>query len=178
MAYLVAESSEVVGVEGIRVALQEFAQEQPELKIESKGVIDCYERFEGDKICLLKGDFFALDDSKTGGKFGAIYDRASIVAIDPTLRKAYIEIIGKLIAPGGKILLSTVERRGEEEVTKAGPPFSIPDDTVKQLFGSLDWVESITFLQTENLLETKPELKEFFAGLTHFMENVYLIQAK
>jgi len=179
LAYLVPMAGEVVGVEGIRTALEEFTKEQPHLMVENKGVQDGFERYVGNKISLLKGDFFDLDSDKTNGKFGAIYDRASMVAIQPHLRKAYIEVISKLIAPKGKILLVTLDRRSESEVARTkGPPFSIPEATVRELFEGLNWVESVTLLEESDQLERKPEDKERYPDLDQLMEVIYLIEAK
>ena len=69
MAYLTSMAGEVVGVEGIQSALEEFAIEQPELKVEYKGIENGFGKFVGKKITLLRGDFFELDAEKTNGKF-------------------------------------------------------------------------------------------------------------
>jgi thiopurine S-methyltransferase len=197
MAYLVPLSAEVVGVEGIRIALDEFAQDHPDLKVvlveqesPSNGGAadqdddndndndDGFERWKGDKITLLKGDYFELDDTKTNGKFGAIYDRASMVAIEPDLRISYVNVLGNLMAPGGKILLIALDRRGTEEAMKLGPPFSLPEATIRELFEGLEWVDSVTILEQTDQLETKPEDKERYPDLDQLLEVVYLIQAK
>ena len=181
MAYLVPFSSEVVGVEGIETALEEFAKEQPDLKIEKQpdDSKDGYMRYSGEKIQLLKGDFFALTPEVTKGNFDAIFDRAAMVAIDPKMRDAYIEVIGKLMAPKGRILLAALDRRSKDEAaTKKGPPFSIPEATVRQIFEGLDWVESVSTLEETDQLVEKPEDKERYADLDQLMQVVYLIQAK
>lgn len=179
MAYLVTMSAEVVGVEGIRAALEQFANEQPDLKVEDKGCQDKFDRFEGNKISLLRGDYYDLDSTKTNGKFGAIYDRASMVAIQPDLRKSYVEVLGKLIAPRGKILLIALERKSKsEEAIKKGPPFSIPEDTVRDIYEGLDWVESVDLLEQSDQLEKKPEDKERYPDLDQLLEVVYMIRAK
>lgn len=178
LVYLTSMVGEVVGVEGIQSALEEFAIEQPELKVENKGIEkNGFGKFVGKKITLLRGDFFELDEEKTSGRFQAIYDRASMVAIQPELRKSYVDILGKLIAKGGTILLVVLERQGSEEAMKKGPPFSIPEATVRELY-DLEWVDSITLLQQEDQLERKPEDKERYPDLNKLMENVYLIKAK
>lgn len=185
MAYLIPLFREVVGVEGIRQALVEFAQEQPHLKIKeaahnnnAEGMNERFELFKGEKITLLKGDYFNMKESDTQGRFEAIFDRASMVAIDPSLQKSYVEVLGGLIAPGGKILLVTLERRGEEEAMKKGPPFSIPETSVRELFESQSWVESLTRLQEEDQLQIRPDDRERFEGLDQLLEVVYLIQGK
>lgn len=178
MPFLVPMADELVGVEGVRQALEEFAAEHPDLKVESKGVEGGYERFQGEKITLLKGDFFELDDEKTGGRFGAIFDRGSLVAIEPKMREKYVEIMGKLIAPGGRILIVALERRGEGEAVKRGPPFSVPDATARELYETQDWVESMTILQETDQLERNPEDRKRYEGLDKLLEVVYLVQAK
>ena len=71
-----------------------------------------------------------------------------------------------------------LERRGSEEAMKKGPPFSIPEDTVRDLYEGLEWVESITVLGQEDQLIRNPEDKERYADLDELLETVYLIQAK
>lgn len=147
MAFLAPYESveHVVGVDGIRSALEEFVKEQPALEIQpmANSGWDSFERFQGKKITLLKGDYFELDETSAGGRFGAMLDRGSLVAIEPTMREKYIHVMGKLIAPGGKILLICLERQGtNEEAVKKGPPFSIPEALVRSLFESQEWVDT------------------------------------
>ena len=179
MAYLVTKAQEVVGVEAIQMAVEEFAMEHPDLNVKQMpGTKDGFIRFEGNKIVLLKGDYFTLDDTKAGGKMDAIWDRGSMVAIPVEMREDYVKIIGKLMAPGGKMLLVSLERRGVEEAVKNGPPFSMTEEVVRGLFESQDWVESMTLLQQTDQLETNPEDRERYQGLDHLFESVFLIQAK
>lgn len=186
MAYLARQetTAEVVGNDGIRKALDEFADMHKEFNIvaelqKSSPPSDPFEKLSGRKITLLKGDFFALDDRATGGKFDAVMDRASIVAIDPSLREDYVKIMSKLVKPGGKILLVTVDRRaGEEEARKLGPPFSVDEAEVRRLYESQDWVDSVTLLEEEDYFAKDPESKERYEGLTSMYELSFLITAK
>jgi Thiopurine S-methyltransferase (TPMT) len=57
-----------------------------------------------DRDFVAKGDFFGLDADATGGQVDSIWDRASMVAIDPVLRGAYVNVMKKLLKPGGTIL--------------------------------------------------------------------------
>lgn len=155
--------TEVVGVDGIKKALLEFSNENPDLELKEADPIGSYEVLKGNKITLLKGDFFELTDASTGGKFAAIYDRASLVAIQPDLREKYAATMGQLIAPGGKILLVTVEHD-----TGTGPPFSILDSDVRSLYQGQDWVSSITQLNSDGTeLDDRGRLSRW-----------YIIQAK
>lgn len=191
MAYLAGLESveKVVGVDGISVAIEEFAKEQPQLNVQrvscdddtatGKNSIDhSVEQWDGKKISLFVADFFGLTETETllGSKFDAIYDRGSLVAINPNMRDNYLDVIGKLIAPGGKILLVTLERRGDDEaVVKKGPPFSISETTVRALFEPLEWVDKIDVLEVENIIDSEPPEK--VRGLNSYLEIVFLITA-
>lgn len=190
MAYLATatSASEVVGVEGIRLALEEFAEEHPALRVvvEAAGTAamtaddagGAFERFEGERITLLRGDYFELNAQEAGGKFGLIYDRASLVAIEPGLRTAYVDVQGELLEPGGRILLVVLERRGPEEAMKEGPPYSVPESAVRALYEGKDWVQSVEWLEQSDQLETKPEDKARYPDLDQLLETVYLIETK
>jgi hypothetical protein len=43
--------------------------------------------FHGKKITMLQGDFFKLDVNAAGGQVDRVWDRGSLVAIEPTLRE-------------------------------------------------------------------------------------------
>lgn len=184
MAFLANHKSisEIVGIDGIRKALDDFSADHEDLKmtnVENQG--DGYERIRGNSIRLLKGDFFGLDDIKTGGRFDAVWDRASIVAIDPSLRESYVATLRRLIKPGGSLLVSTLERRaGTEEGKNAGPPFSVPESEIRRLYEKQDWVESVSLLEEIDEFEVYPDQKPRYVsqGVTSFFELVFEIKTK
>jgi len=184
----------VVGIDGVRKALDEFAEEHSALEIKQQEQDDTegetttattttthFERFVGKKITLLKGDFFDMERAGFANKFDVVWDRASLVAIQPTLREEYVKTIGTVAKPGASILLVTFDRReGTLEARKAGPPFSIDQAEVQRLFGSADWVESIQLVDEFDTFVTDPSRKERFqsSGVTSLFEMVFLIKAK
>lgn len=180
MVYLASRAGDVYGVEGIKTALEEFAAEHPELEVKNNGVSSngLFERFEGKKITLLKGDYFQLTSGQTEGKFDAVFDRGSFIAIDPTLRGDYVIVMGDILAKGARILLVIYERIGTEEAVAQGPPFTISESGVRELYEGLDWVESVTLLHQEDQTAMFPHLKERYPGLEGLLETAYLIQAK
>lgn len=185
MAFLAIQPSvgQVVGIDGIRKALVAFAEENPSLEIQtnqSNTEGDVVERLTGKGIQLLRGDFFDLNDEVTEGRFNMILDRASIVAIQPTLREKYVEILGKLIKPGGSILLMTVDRRsGKEEARKAGPPFSVDEQEVRRLYEHLDWVEDVKLVEEYDEFQDKGMKEKFGSqGLDSVFELCFIITAK
>jgi len=137
--------TEVVGVDGIKKALQEFADEHPGLDIKEDAPVGSYEKFKGSNIMLLRGDFFELTEKETGGKCTAVFDRGSLVAIEPNMREAYLRVMERILAPGGKILLVTVEHDEGK-----GPPFSITEEDVRRLYESQEWVDFVRKLNPEN----------------------------
>jgi thiopurine S-methyltransferase len=186
MAFLASQNAvaEVVGVDGVQQALDEFAHDNPQFNIRKvdrtvttdstvedadAGVTTTrkeaaktetmsknnYEQWEGDKITLLQGDFFHLNEQATGGKFDAIFDRGSLVAIHPDLREAYVTILGSLLKPGGRILIVTVYRCSGTDDDKSGPPYSVSEDDMSTLYGGLEWVESITLLEKDSEKDSK-----------------------
>mmetsp|Transcript_4305 Transcript_4305/g.8964 ORF Transcript_4305/g.8964 Transcript_4305/m.8964 type:complete len:300 (-) Transcript_4305:1487-2386(-) len=188
-----ASSIEVVGLEGIRVALEEFIDEHPDLKISKDGIPGTsevpFERFVGDSVSLWKGDYFDLlepsEKLQTSiGTFEAIYDRASIVAIEPEMREKYVRTLDSLLKVGGTILLVALERVATPEkafATKIGPPFSIPEDTIRALFADVvgdsdEYSYHVEILQQTDQLVEKPEDRERFADLDKLLETVYLIR--
>jgi thiopurine S-methyltransferase len=183
MAYLASQDNvEVTGLDGIRSALEEFAAEHSSLEIvplPSSG--DKYERFSGKNIYLLKGDYFDLDDTTAGGRFDAVWDRASIIAIEPSLRELYVETLSKVIKPGGTLLVSTLDRRtGTEEGMNAGPPYSVPEGEIRRLYEGQDWVESVILVEEIDQFAASPADKERFSksGTTSMYNLVFVIKTK
>jgi thiopurine S-methyltransferase len=112
------------------LSLMEFhpGNEDPEIACDfkSNGSI-----FHGDGISIIVDDLFYLlhmhneerakyinrgstvspNNDSTFYLFDSIYDRASMIAIDPSLRNEYATHMGELLTPGGVMLLVTLERR-------------------------------------------------------------------
>jgi len=191
---------EVVGLEGVGVALEEFIGEHPSLEIapvvEEKTSFP-FEVFSGRATTLWKGDYFDLEKRAAAvGTFDAIYDRASLVAIEPGLRKVYCRILDDLLEVGGRILLVALDRVAPgdapegslaEAATKKGPPYSVPEAVVRELFGRLGknnsdtggsdcYNYSVELLESTNLLETNPDDRKRFPDLHELLETVYLIR--
>jgi thiopurine S-methyltransferase len=182
MAYLAHNDQvkTVVGVDGIRKALDQFAVENPDLNV--KAVAPSrnfkFEQLKGQSILLLKGDFFDLDAIEAGGKFDVVWDRAALVAIQPELRQAYVDIMGSVLKKGGQILLSTFVRPDGD--TTKGPAFSMDEAAVKQLYENQPWVESVECIDSNSLFGSEPWYKAIFIyfRLGNMEEKIFLIRAK
>jgi thiopurine S-methyltransferase len=82
---------------------------------------------------LLCGDIFALPGD---GAFDRVWDRASLVALDPVQRQRYAACITAAMAPRGVMLLQVLHRQaGAPLALQGGPPFSVTEADVKALYG-------------------------------------------
>ncbi len=54
--------------------------------------------------------------------------RASLVAIEPSLRERYVKLMGELVPRGGRVLLVTISYDSKKA---SGPPFSVPPEEVQ-----------------------------------------------
>jgi thiopurine S-methyltransferase len=173
MVHLRESGHQVFGTEIAEDALQQFFREQDvEPAVTQTGN---YRRYtsaqptpetEAD-FTLLQGDAFALETADLGGPIDAIYDRASLVALDPRTRARFVESLQRVLRPGGAILLIAFEY---DQSKISGPPWSVSDADVHQLFGSF---ASITLLQTLKS-SVNPRFQE--AGVTELFERAYWIE--
>ncbi|KAL7524528.1 hypothetical protein ACHAXR_000611, partial [Thalassiosira sp. AJA248-18] len=156
LAYLASHPkvSQVVGIDIVRNAAEDFSMEHPEFSMEEvvQVVNECgaekeeeeqkcenaessksaISSFYGKNLTILIQDLFDFLSMSSNHRakywtegmpsisetaapteylFDTIYDRASIVAIKPSLRKDYVRLMGEQLSPGGKILLVTLDRR-------------------------------------------------------------------
>lgn len=162
LLWLAAQGHRVLGVELSPLAVAGFFAEQgltPEGHRD--GPFACY---QVDEIRLLCGDFFALGPEQVGA-VTAFYDRGALIALPPELRDPYADHLTALTRPGSRGLLITLEYVQAE---MAGPPFSVPEDQVKTLFGGAFRIERLVHL---DVLAENPGLAA--RGLSRLQEGVY-----
>eukprot|EP00913_Durusdinium_trenchii_P025078 g23540.t2 len=119
-------------------------------------------------VIFLEGDFLELNAemAKALVPFEAAFDRGSLVAVEPDDRKPYATALTHLMAPGGRVLLVTVEHDGFGE--RKGPPYQVLEADVRSLFGNNFHVER---LRSVNALDKTMQAR----GATRFEESVYLL---
>jgi thiopurine S-methyltransferase len=126
LAWLAARHREVVGVEFVAQAVEEYAREHGLAAADPVGPLAAYRR---GPLTLLLGDFFAVPaDTRP---FDAIWDRAALVALDAGTRPRYVAACRALLRPGAPVLLSTFRF---DQPADVGPPFSIDDDELHRLY--------------------------------------------
>uniref|UniRef100_A0A8C6MKK0 thiopurine S-methyltransferase n=1 Tax=Nothobranchius furzeri TaxID=105023 RepID=A0A8C6MKK0_NOTFU len=115
-----------------------------------------------------KNIFLYRCDLSVAGQFGAIWDRGSLVAINPKDRERYAGLIVSLMAVDCRYLLDTLLYDPEKY---GGPPFLVPDAQVQSLFGSCC---DVKHLQSVDALTDRTRAW----GLDSLTENVHLITLK
>jgi len=162
MIWLRAEGYDVLGVEVSPIAVEAFFQEHAlEPVINTQGD---FQRWEVDGLAILCGDYFRLH-KKDLARTGAVYDRASLIALPPRMRASYVQQLKAILPPAVQMLLITLEYPQEE---MKGPPFSVEEQEVRQLF-SADY--EITRLCDFDILQENPRFQA--KGLTRFNEKVF-----
>lgn len=166
MLWLANQGYEILGIEFSSIACEAFFTENnlPFTLIKE----DKFSLFQSDKIILMAGDFFHLSQSMIG-KIDVVYDRAALIALPPELRKAYAHHLVELLVPDTAILLITTVYNQSE---MAGPPFSVGEVEVRQLYSSYQ----IKQLYNKALSEIPDHLQN--KGLAHAQEQLYLLRSR
>ncbi len=135
MLWLREQGHPVLGIELSEKAVKAFFQENA-LSAEV-GRDERFVTYRTDDLRLLVGDFFALT-SEDMGEVRAIYDRASLIALPPDMRRDYARHMAALLQGGAHILLVTMEY---EAGAIEGPPFSVAEEEVRALYDECFEVE-------------------------------------
>lgn len=132
LAYLAGRGHEVIGVELVEDAVQQFfAEHGAAPSIEQRSGFTIY---RAGAIAVLAGDFFAVPHALVGTIDG-VYDRAAMIALPPELRARYVAQLRALAATARRELLVTLEYPlGSAE----GPPFSVPEAEVRAAFADAE----------------------------------------
>ena len=163
MRWLRARGHPVRGVEISPIACRDFFQEA-DVPFEVEAVSEGLERFAGDDYALYCGDLFALEPTHVAD-VEAVFDRASLIALPPEMRRRYAEQMKAILPPSISILLITVEY---DQSKMSGPPHAVPDDEVKALFGD---AFSLEVLATSGFVDAHPRFQE--RGLAQWKETVW-----
>jgi thiopurine S-methyltransferase len=147
IAWLAAQGYRVLGVELSSLAVEQFFAEHgltPQTHESRYGRHYC-----ADGIELICGDAFALDDALLAD-CAAVYDRAALIALPPPMRRRYVHELYARLPAGCLALLITLEYPQYE---KHGPPFSVEEAEVRELYGR-DW--EVHLLERRDILDAEP----------------------
>lgn len=132
MLWLHQAGYSVVGAELSEIAVEAFFSEN-QLPYERRDTGNLQEftgTGEAAGIRLLAGDFFELDVAQTGPLSG-FFDRASLIALPPEMRQAYMDKLAAVM-PGEAVGL--LIGLSYDPSKMSGPPFSVPDEEVQSGF--------------------------------------------
>jgi len=146
MVWLATQGYDVVGIELVETAVQEFFAKQniePTIYQQADNpTIKCYQsQLSGQTITLWVANIFALT-AKDVGSIDAVYDKAALIALPTDMRVRYSEQVRKLSSDTSKAdgannditpqLLLTLNY---DQRKKNGPPFSINADQLERYYG-------------------------------------------
>ena len=165
MLFLLENQINVIGVEMSSIAAEQFFSEN-NLSY-SISNLDGFILYEGDGIKIYCGNYFDLEVNHLQ-EVKAVYDRASLIALDEALRQKYVKHLNDIIVEGVRILLLTLNYPQHQ---KSGPPFAVSRPEVDELFrGSFQCRE----LDCINDIENEPMFQNL--GVDFVEKAVYLLQ--
>jgi thiopurine S-methyltransferase len=164
MHWLAAAGHDVVGVELSALAVGAFfAEAGLAPSITTDGAFDVA---SVGPLQLWCGDIFELP-AHAVANVAAVYDRASLIAFPPAMRRRYAGWLAANLTPGTTVLLITLDY---DEREMNGPPFSVPPAEVTALFAGDFHIEQ---LEAGNALSPNDGLRK--RGLTAATETVSLL---
>ncbi|MEJ2620517.1 MAG: thiopurine S-methyltransferase [Candidatus Thiodiazotropha sp.] len=165
MFWLAEQGYRIRGVELSRLAVSQFFEEhnlQPDTQ-----KLDCFERWSQGPFELLCGDIFDLAQ-QDHSDIDAVYDRASLIALNPQQRQQFAQLITELLPAHAKILLVTLEYPQDE---MNGPPYSVTEAEVRTLF---EEYYIINRLHSLDLLKNSDRYQQH--GVSEMVEKIYLLK--
>lgn len=133
-----------------------------------------FTQFFFDNITLWQGDFFKLDTKALtlddAAPINWIYDRAALIALPLEMRQAYIDHLISFIGAETKLFLISIEFPPAE---MSGPPFSLTEKEVSELFLSADKGCQIDCLAKRDIPDKRFGQRQF--DVSYLRESLYII---
>jgi thiopurine S-methyltransferase len=162
MLWLRAQGFKVLGVEISPIAVKDFfAENDLNPAISRHGA---FERWDADGLSLLCGDFFDLSAEHLESVAG-VYDRASLIALPPSMRQRYAAHFQHIVPAAAETLLVTMEYPDGD---MQGPPFTVHEQEVRALYGGQFDIDRLFAM---DLLAENPSLAA--KGVSALLEKVY-----
>ena len=179
--FWLAERMLVSGSELSEIACRDFFNDA-NITYQTKQILDDkdnqrsgnFTQFYFDSITLWQGDFLKLTPdhviSTNGKSIDWIYDRAALIALPLDMQQAYINHLVSFIDKGTQLFLISIEFPQSE---MAGPPFSINQQAIEQLFLTANKNCQIKQLASRELTDKYFAQRKF--DVSHLVECLYLI---
>lgn len=154
---------QVTCVEVSTIAIEEIAKRlHIHWRIENNGPFTVYSY---DKLTIYQGDFFSIPKI-TFPKIDFVFDRAAVVAVDPSRRKEYANIYAQLQPSTILFILYRYDKKAS-----TAPPFSFESGEIQNIINN-DF--EIKMLETKEILNEVPKFKS--RNIDEFYREVYLAQ--
>lgn len=128
MLWLAEQGYRVLGIELSASACESFFVENGmAYKVETRGP---FTGFASESITLFAGDFFDLSAENLSNVQG-VYDRAALIALPESMRPGYAGHMADILPSGCRGLLIGI---AYDERKMQGPPFSVGEEEVRELF--------------------------------------------
>ena len=167
MVWLAEQGHKIIGVELSQLAVDGFFDMvglAPE--VEEIGPLTVY---RAGPYELWRGDLFELP-ATVFDRIDVVYDRASIVALPPDIRRRYAETLTTQLRPDAPwYLVSFTYDQAEMD----GPPFSVPLDEVERLFAEEFELETLV---DESVIERAVAMQE--RGLGAMRETLTVLRRR
>jgi len=165
--YLYKKGFTVIGVELIDTPLRQVLEEA-KIDYTVKFLSDGAKLFESidRRIRLVATSIFNIEliSNAIGMKVDLVWDRASLIAINPSQRMTYAQAIGKLRKDKAKTLLCVLSYNQRE---RSGPPWSMSKDMFEPLFPTA----KITLFK-----KTLKNRKSLPRGISQALEKTWLCE--
>jgi thiopurine S-methyltransferase len=165
MLYIMNQGFSVVGVEISEIGVRQFFSENNLAYKITK--VDDFDLYSTENLEIYCGDFFALT-SKHLNNVKSVFDRKSLIALEPEVRQKYVKHLNDIISLGARILLVTLQY---PQYQMSGPPFSVDKSEVESLFSmAFESRELRSFNDIEN------ESKLTRAGVNYINNAAYYLR--
>ena len=165
MVYLSEMGYTVIGVELSAIGVKQFFIDNS--LPYSVSQINGFVLYESERIKIYCGDYFSLSAEHLSS-VSAVYDRASLIALDLDLREKYAQHLTAIIPLDARILLLTLIYPQHQV---SGPPFSVSNSEVESLFSS-----AFKYRQLHCFNDIDNEPKFLRAGVDYVENAAYLLQ--
>ncbi|ESO87590.1 hypothetical protein LOTGIDRAFT_166471 [Lottia gigantea] len=169
MKWLYDKGHTVIGVEFVEKAIREFFDEQGLEFIEEKNerVKGAVFKSKDEKIRIYQCDIFSFN-KEMEEDIGAIWDRASFVAINREDRTKYVKLMKSLMTDETVYFLATLDF---DETIHPGPPQFVSEEVIQESYGKEYEVKRLAY---RDVLEDKHRAW----GLSSFNERLDCISKK
>jgi thiopurine S-methyltransferase len=155
----------VIGNELSPLAVEQFVDEQG--LTPTRRTVRGFEIVSSGPYELWCGDVFEMTAADLA-EVGAVYDRASLVALPPAMRRRYADHLGAIVPADASVLLIAFEY---DQTEMDGPPFSVSAAEIAELFDTRYELEPVASIDQ---LATNHDLRD--RGLSALHETVTVLR--